>query len=56
MLVIVYLPRGVADTLLGLLRDRQLRRAPPAAAAAAALAAAPAKEPVRTNLEAGAHP
>jgi len=54
MLVIVYLPRGVADTLLGLLRDRRLRRAAPLAAVVAP-AAAPAKDPVRANLEAGAH-
>ena len=55
MLVIVYLPRGVADTLLGLLRDRRLRRAAPLAAVVAAPAAAPAKDPVRANFEARAH-
>lgn len=36
MLVIVYLPRGVADTLIGAWRERRLRRAAVAAAAAAA--------------------
>ena len=55
MLVIVYLPRGVADTLLGLLRDRRLRRAAPLAAVVVAPAAAPAKDPVRANFEARAH-
>lgn len=51
MLVIVYLPRGVADTVMGRLRDRRLRRA--------TLAAAPVPEPppqvINTNMEAGAH-
>ena len=55
MLVIVYLPRGVADTLLGLLRDRRLRRAAPLAAVVMAPAAAPARDPVRANFEARAH-
>lgn len=55
MLVIVYLPRGVADTLIGLLRDRRLRRAAPVSATGV-LPAMPLKEPVRTNFEAGVHP
>lgn len=52
MLVIVYLPRGVADTVIARLRDRRLRRAaarapetPPAAKSAAAV-----------NPSIGAHP
>jgi branched-chain amino acid transport system permease protein len=51
MLVIVYLPRGVADTVMGRLRDRRLRRA------SLATAAAPEQKPpvVNTNMEAGAH-
>jgi branched-chain amino acid transport system permease protein len=51
MLVIVYLPRGVADTALGKLRDRRLRR--PAQAAATQPAKAP--QTVNTHMKAGAH-
>lgn len=54
MLVIVYLPRGVADTLLGVLRDRRLRRAV-TPAAAPAVASADSAEPARAPVEAGAH-
>ena len=54
MLVIVYLPRGVADTLLGVLRNRRLRGAAPPAAAFPSVPVA--SEPVRVGLEAGAHP
>ena len=58
MLVIIYLPRGVADTLLSLLRDRRLRRTPVTAApqpASAAFAGSAMKEPVHASLEVGAH-
>lgn len=41
MLVIVYLPRGVADTLIAAVRDRRLRRAATSNSAAPPRAAAP---------------
>jgi len=53
MLVIVYLPRGVADTALGELRDRRLRRA---ALADPPVAGKPRADSLTTNLNAGAHP
>jgi len=53
MLVIVYLPRGVADTALGELRDRRLRRA---ALAEPAVADNPRPDSLTTGLNAGAHP
>lgn len=53
MLVIVYLPRGVADTLLSEWRDRRLRRA---ARAAQPVPDKPRSDAVATNLKAGAHP
>ena len=56
MLVIVYLPRGVADTLFGLLRDRRLRRTPVVAATAALPPDLRATEPIRASVQARAHP
>jgi len=63
MLVIVYLPRGVADTFLGHLRDRRLRRAAPVAAdeAPPPLPAEPARtdtamRTAATDLSAGVLP
>jgi branched-chain amino acid transport system permease protein len=53
MLVIVYLPRGVADTALGELRDRRLRRA---ALAEPTVPDKPRPDSLTTNLNAGAHP
>ena len=53
MLVIVYLPRGVADTVLGALRDRRLRRA---ALAEPPVADKPRTDSVTTNLKAGVLP
>ena len=50
MLVIVYLPRGVADTVLGGLRDRRLRRA------ALATVDKPRAESVNTHIKAGVLP
>ena len=58
MLVIIYLPRGVADTLLSLLRDRRLRRTPVTATpqpASAALSGSAMKEPAHASLKVGAH-
>lgn len=49
MIVIIYLPRGVADTLIGAARDRRLRRK-----AAAANSGAPAPNLIKT--EAGVRP
>jgi branched-chain amino acid transport system permease protein len=54
MLVIVYLPRGVADTMLGELRNRRLRRA--ALAHPAPDPNKPRIDSVTTTLKAGAHP
>lgn len=55
MLVIVYLPRGVADTLIALLRDKRLRRAAPANTGATVSRAAP-DETVRAGLGVGVQP
>lgn len=56
MLVIVYLPRGVADTVLALLRDRRLRlKAARMPSAAAPAPNAPGNPAVNPTIESGAH-
>jgi branched-chain amino acid transport system permease protein len=54
MLVIVYLPRGVADTVIGRWRDRRLRRARSAKDATPGAPEAP--EASIPSVQAGAHP
>jgi branched-chain amino acid transport system permease protein len=55
MLVIVYLPRGVADTVIAMLRDRRLRRkaARLPADSANSGAASSGAPPVNSSIDAG---
>ena len=57
MLVIVYLPRGVADTVIAMLRDRRLRRraAPLSAAPVVGGPASTGAPPVNASIDAGVH-
>jgi len=56
MLVIVYLPRGVADTAIALLHDRRLRRQAGHAARAPAAPAVSKAPIVKTSIEGGVRP
>ena len=56
MLVIVYLPRGVADTAIALLHDRRLRRQAGHAPRAPAAPAVPKAPIVKTSIEGGVRP
>lgn len=56
MLVIIYLPRGVADTLIAAVKERRLRRAPAAPEPASARPVQPPPAPAAPIAEAVARP